>query len=125
VLSVESVAVVIRTRICVPEHFPDVVQRPAPFKASAPGVVPELMEMEVDASESRLGFRRERAVDSGGRLAVRLQNGGLASRHDLRWPIFENCRRACEPQRRLGVDEPAGRDVLHVTQSPYENRRCP
>jgi hypothetical protein len=47
-------------QICVPEHFLDVVQRPALFELSAPGLVPEIMEME---------------------------NGGLASSHDLPWPI--------------------------------------
>ena len=74
-------------QIRVAEHLLHVMNRPTRLQPAAAGLVPEIMEMEIDGSESRSGFRRERAVDSGGRVAVRLQNGGLASRHDLPWAI--------------------------------------
>jgi hypothetical protein len=74
------------------------------------------MEVQIDGLEGRAGFRRERAVGPGGRVAVGLQDGGFSRLLDavlLLAELAEHVRPAwTRPTRRI-----ESRHLEHRSQS--------
>jgi hypothetical protein len=72
----------------VPEHFLDVMDRPACFEPATACLVPEIMKMQIDGTKSRAGFLSEpvgpfRPLRF---VAVGAQHAGLPGLFDLADP---------------------------------------
>ena len=67
------------TDLGVPEHFVDVVNRPAGFETARPGPMAQVVEVEIDFLELRSRLGRQCSSSPDRREPVRLQHGGFPS----------------------------------------------